>query len=73
MRLTEDKIRRLAERLHDGLEQRGLLAYKDARRRQTRHWARAARQSDLRLHRRRSAKGGGDRRRGRAHPGDLLA
>jgi hypothetical protein len=30
MRLTEDKIRRLAESLHDGLEQRGLLAYKDA-------------------------------------------
>ncbi len=31
MRLTEDKIRRLAERLHDELEQRGLLAYKDSR------------------------------------------
>jgi hypothetical protein len=29
MRLTEDKIRRVAENLHDGLEQRGLLAYKD--------------------------------------------
>ena len=31
MRLTEDKIRRLAENLHDGLEQQGLLEYKDAR------------------------------------------
>ena len=31
MRLTEDKVRRLAERLHDELEQRGLLAYKEAR------------------------------------------
>ena len=30
MRLTEDKIRRIAERLHDELAQRGLLAYKDA-------------------------------------------
>jgi hypothetical protein len=30
MRLTEDKIRRVAERLHDELEQRGLLAYKEA-------------------------------------------
>ena len=30
MRLTEDKIRRIAERLHDELEQRGLLAYRDA-------------------------------------------
>ncbi len=30
MRLTEDKIRRIAERLHDDLDQRGLLAYKDA-------------------------------------------
>lgn len=29
MRLTEDKIRRIAERLHDELQQRGLLAYKD--------------------------------------------
>jgi hypothetical protein len=29
MRLTEDKIRRIAERLHDELEQRGLLAYKE--------------------------------------------
>lgn len=29
MRLTEDKVRRIAERLHDGLEQRGLLSYKD--------------------------------------------
>jgi hypothetical protein len=31
MRLSEDKIRRIAENLHDGLEQRGLLAYKEAR------------------------------------------
>ncbi|MBC8074587.1 MAG: hypothetical protein H7Y32_00800 [Chloroflexales bacterium] len=31
MRLSEDKVRRLAERLHDELEQRGLLAYKDPR------------------------------------------
>ena len=31
MRLTEDKIRRIAERLHDELEQHELLAYKDAR------------------------------------------
>ncbi len=31
MRLSEDKIRRLAERLHDELEQRELLAYKEAR------------------------------------------
>jgi hypothetical protein len=30
MRLSEDKIRRIAENLHDGLEQRGLLAYKEA-------------------------------------------
>lgn len=29
MRLSEDKIRRIAERLHDELAQRGLLAYKD--------------------------------------------
>ena len=29
MRLTEDKVRRIAERLHDELEQRGLLAYKE--------------------------------------------
>jgi hypothetical protein len=29
MRLTEDKIRRIAERLHDELAQRGLLAYKE--------------------------------------------
>ena len=29
MRLSEDKIRRIAERLHDELEQRGLLAYKE--------------------------------------------
>lgn len=31
MRLSEDKVRRIAERLHDELEQRGLLSYKDAR------------------------------------------
>src|SRR5215211_4003281 len=31
MRLTEDKIRRIAESLHDGLEQQGMLEYKDAR------------------------------------------
>ena len=31
MRLTEDKIRRIAENLHDGLEQQGLLEYKDPR------------------------------------------
>lgn len=30
MRLTEDKVRRIAERLHDELEGRGLLAYKEA-------------------------------------------
>jgi hypothetical protein len=30
MRLSEDKIRRVAERLHDELAQRGLLAYKEA-------------------------------------------
>jgi hypothetical protein len=29
MRLNEDKIRRIAERLHDELAQRELLAYKD--------------------------------------------
>jgi hypothetical protein len=29
MRLTEDKIRRIAEQLHDELATRGLLAYKD--------------------------------------------
>lgn len=29
MRLTEDKVRRIAERLHDELEQRGLLSYKE--------------------------------------------
>jgi hypothetical protein len=29
MRLTEDKIRRIAERLHDELAQQGLLAYKE--------------------------------------------
>jgi hypothetical protein len=31
MRLTEDKIRRIAENLHDGLEQQGLLEYMVAR------------------------------------------
>ncbi|HEU5097772.1 MAG TPA: DUF507 family protein [Roseiflexaceae bacterium] len=31
MRLSEDKIRRIAEQLHDGLEQGGLLEYKDPR------------------------------------------
>ena len=31
MRLTEDKVRRIAESLHDGLEQQGILEYKDAR------------------------------------------
>ncbi|HJZ50226.1 MAG TPA: DUF507 family protein [Roseiflexaceae bacterium] len=31
MRLSEDKIRRLAENLHDGLERQGLLEYKDPR------------------------------------------
>jgi len=31
MRLSEDKVRRLAEHLHDGLERQGLLEYKDAR------------------------------------------
>ncbi|HEU5089109.1 MAG TPA: hypothetical protein VFT99_16750 [Roseiflexaceae bacterium] len=29
MRLSEDKIRRVAERLHDELAERGMLAYKD--------------------------------------------
>jgi hypothetical protein len=29
MRLSEDKVRRLAERLHDELAQRSLLGYKD--------------------------------------------
>ncbi len=29
MRLSEDKVRRVAERLHDELEQRELLAYKE--------------------------------------------
>jgi hypothetical protein len=29
MRLSEDKVRRIAERLHDDLEQRGLISYKD--------------------------------------------
>jgi hypothetical protein len=31
MRLSEDKVRRLAEQLHDGLERQGLLEYKDPR------------------------------------------
>jgi hypothetical protein len=31
MRLSEDKIRRIAERLHDELEQRGLVSYKESR------------------------------------------
>jgi hypothetical protein len=31
MRLSEDKVRQLAERLHDELEQRQLLAYKEPR------------------------------------------
>lgn len=31
MRLSEDKVRRIAERLHDELAQRNLLEYKDAR------------------------------------------
>jgi hypothetical protein len=30
MRLSEDKIRRIAERLHDELGQRGMLSYKEA-------------------------------------------
>lgn len=30
MRLTEDKVRRIAERLHDELAERGLLAYKES-------------------------------------------
>jgi hypothetical protein len=30
MRLSEDKVRRIAERVHDELAERGLLAYKDA-------------------------------------------
>ncbi len=29
MRLTEDKVRRIAERLHDELAQRGLVGYKE--------------------------------------------
>lgn len=29
MRLSEDKIRRIAERLHDELEQKNLVRYKD--------------------------------------------
>lgn len=31
MRLSEDKVRRIAERLHDELASRGLLSYKEAR------------------------------------------
>ena len=31
MRLTEDKVRRIAENLHDGLERQGLLEYRDPR------------------------------------------
>ena len=31
MRLSEDKVRRIAERLHDELAQRELLDYKEAR------------------------------------------
>jgi hypothetical protein len=31
MRLSEDKVRKIAEQLHDGLEQGGLLEYKDPR------------------------------------------
>jgi hypothetical protein len=31
MRLTEDKVRRISERLHDELAQRDLVAYKDPR------------------------------------------
>ena len=31
MRLSEDKVRRIAERLHDELAQRELLSYKEAR------------------------------------------
>jgi hypothetical protein len=31
MRLSEDKIRQVAEQLHDELGKRGLLAYKDPR------------------------------------------
>ena|SRR5690349_5528130 len=29
MRLSEDKVRRIAERLHDEMAERGLLAYKE--------------------------------------------
>lgn len=29
MRLSEDKVRRIAERLHDELAERGLLSYKE--------------------------------------------
>lgn len=31
MRLSEDKVRRIAERLHDELEQQEVLSYKDPR------------------------------------------
>ena len=31
MRLSEDKIRRIAERVHDELAQKGLVAYQDPR------------------------------------------
>jgi len=31
MRLSEDKVRRIAERLHDELAQRGLLDYQESR------------------------------------------
>jgi hypothetical protein len=31
LRLSEDKVRRIAERLHDELAERDLLAYKEAR------------------------------------------
>ena len=31
MRLSQDKVRRLAERIHDDMEERKLLAYNDAR------------------------------------------
>lgn len=29
MRLSQDKVRRVAERLHDEMEQRGMLSYKE--------------------------------------------
>ncbi len=31
MRLSEDKVRRIAEQIHDGLKQRELVTYKDPR------------------------------------------